>query len=135
MNLVKSLYERGYKRGDMLELFRFIDWLMVLPERLKENFKVEITRYEAAKKMRYVTSIERQAIQRGIEQSIEQGLLQMARTNVIEVLHLRFQSVPQDLLDRLQTITDPDHLKNLLGQAVMVGSVEEFERLSATGGA
>lgn len=131
MNLVKSLYERG----DMLELFRFIDWLMVLPERLKENFKVEITRYEAAKKMRYVTSIERQAIQRGIEQSIEQGLLQMARTNVIEVLHLRFQSVPQDLLDRLQTITDPDHLKNLLGQAVMVGSVEEFERLSATGGA
>ncbi|HMN28334.1 MAG TPA: hypothetical protein PKE45_09295, partial [Caldilineaceae bacterium] len=29
IDLVKGLYIRGYKRTDILELFRFIDWLMV----------------------------------------------------------------------------------------------------------
>ena len=32
LTLVKMLYQRGYTKEDILELFRFIDWLMVLPD-------------------------------------------------------------------------------------------------------
>ena len=32
--LAKSLYRRGWGRDDILELFRFIDWMLRLPEEL-----------------------------------------------------------------------------------------------------
>jgi hypothetical protein len=36
--LTRRLYERGYGKKDVLEIFRLIDWLMVLPEDLKVAF-------------------------------------------------------------------------------------------------
>ena len=36
--LVRMLYERGYSKQDILELFRFIDWVLVLPEELENDF-------------------------------------------------------------------------------------------------
>ena len=35
LRLIKSLYRRGYARQDILELFRFVDWLLALPEGLE----------------------------------------------------------------------------------------------------
>ena len=37
LRLVRSLYERGYQREDVQQLFRFIDWLMELPGDLDEG--------------------------------------------------------------------------------------------------
>jgi len=55
--LVRMLYERGCVRQDILELFRFIDWLLVLPEELEVEIEHEITTLEKEKTMPYVTSI------------------------------------------------------------------------------
>ncbi len=35
--LARSLYRRGYRRSDILELFRFIDWVLALPEDLERQ--------------------------------------------------------------------------------------------------
>jgi hypothetical protein len=32
VKLVRELYQRGYEREEVLELFRFVDWLLVLPD-------------------------------------------------------------------------------------------------------
>ncbi len=37
LSLVKGLYEQGFRREDILELFRFIDWLLALPDALARN--------------------------------------------------------------------------------------------------
>ncbi|MFP4350475.1 MAG: hypothetical protein ACLFQY_19455 [Desulfococcaceae bacterium] len=42
LHLVRLLLERGYDKKDILELFRFIDWLITLPEDLEIAFKVEV---------------------------------------------------------------------------------------------
>jgi len=63
--LIRKLYERGYKKQDVINLFHFIDWIMRLPEELEEDFRQEITRYEEEKKMRYVSSVERIGIKKG----------------------------------------------------------------------
>jgi hypothetical protein len=42
LSLVKGLYEKGYSREDVLELFRFIDWLLVLPEELGRRFQDQL---------------------------------------------------------------------------------------------
>jgi hypothetical protein len=57
--LVRGLYEKGYNRGQVLDLFRFIDWIIVLPESLSNSFWNDLKIYEEEKKMTYVTSIEK----------------------------------------------------------------------------
>ena len=40
LSLVKRLYEKGYERRDIVELFRFIDWLLRLPDELEPKKSV-----------------------------------------------------------------------------------------------
>ena len=47
LQLVRQLYERGYTRQDVLNLFRFIDWVLVLPADLEAHFQVELAKFEA----------------------------------------------------------------------------------------
>lgn len=42
----RMLYERNYSRENILELFRFIDWLMRLPTALEKELRREIDAYE-----------------------------------------------------------------------------------------
>ncbi len=65
MHLVRLLYEGGWDRRDVLELFRFIDWVLKLPEALAQQFNVEVNKLETERKMRYVTSIERMGHEQG----------------------------------------------------------------------
>jgi len=73
--LCKGLYSRGYSREDVILLFDFIDWLMRLPEAAEKLFYDEMNAFEEEGKMRYVNSIERIGIKKGIEQSIRRLLL------------------------------------------------------------
>jgi hypothetical protein len=125
LSLVKRLYERGYNREDVVRLFRFIDWLMVLPKELATGFKTEVRNYEEAKKMRYVTSIERLAIEEGIEQ----GILRNARDAAIEVLATRFGEVPNSYVETINAIDDPAVLKTLLKRAVAIDSIAQFQEV------
>ncbi len=68
--LTRRLYEQGFERQDIMELFLFVDWMMELPEGLKREFKVELEQYEQEKQMRYVSSIE--------EITIEETRIKMA---------------------------------------------------------
>jgi FMN phosphatase YigB (HAD superfamily) len=73
--LTRRLYEQGYKRQDILNLFRFIDWMMELPDALKQEFRAELEQYEQEKQMPYVTSIEQLAKQEE-RQAIALNMLQ-----------------------------------------------------------
>ena len=65
---VRRLYEWGYARKDALELFRFIDWVLTLPQGLEARFRTELARFEEETQMPYITSIERMGIEQGIQQ-------------------------------------------------------------------
>jgi hypothetical protein len=64
-HLTTMLYDQGYGEQDILELHRFLDWLMDLPEALERQFQVELKAFEEARQMKYVTTIERMAEARG----------------------------------------------------------------------
>lgn len=125
LSLVRQLFERGYSREDIQELFRFIDWVMVLPKELASSFKTEVRNYEETNRMRYVTSIERLAKEEGIEE----GILQNARENVIEVLETRFGEVPSAIVEAINGIEEPSVLKTLLKRAIAIPSTAEFQQL------
>ncbi|MCE2663455.1 MAG: cytosolic protein, partial [Microcystis sp. 53602_E8] len=113
------LYEQGYQREDILNLFKFIDWLMSLPTELEQEFQQELNQYEEEKRMPYITSVERMGM--------EKGMIQKARESVIDALEIRFENVPSELVDEISQIQDTSLLKNLLRQAITLDSISDFQ--------
>ena len=54
VRLVKGLYERGMDPEDVRRLFRFIDWVLELPEPLEQLFWDEIAAYQQEKRMPFI---------------------------------------------------------------------------------
>jgi len=83
--------------------------------------------------MPILSNIERRAMeagrQEGMQTGLQQGMLQTARSNVLEVLTVRFNSVPLDLTNRVNQIADIAILKDLLKRAISIGSIAEFEQI------
>ncbi|WP_236739124.1 transposase [[Phormidium ambiguum] IAM M-71] len=117
LSLVRRLYERGYTKNQILELFRFIEWMMILPDTIQQQFKFQIRRIEEEKQMPYITSFERDA------------KLEIARESVIKVLETRFLPLPDALIQRINSGNDIELLKQLLVSAVTINSVEEFGQM------
>ena len=66
--LIRLMYDRGYDRKTILELFRVIDWMLQLPAALEVAFRQELFTFEETKKMPYVTTVERAGIEKGYRQ-------------------------------------------------------------------
>ena len=124
LTLVKMLYRRGYSKTDILELFRFIDWLMILPEEAEAAFAKTLREFEEDMKMPYVTSVERQ----GIKQGMKQGVLEASREAVVDILEVRFENVPPTILDAVNELEDLSRLRMLRRKAATIASMEEFRQ-------
>lgn len=81
--------------------------------------------------MRYVTSVERIATERGLENGMQQGMQQTASTTLIEILEIRFGTVPEPVVKAISAIDDPLILNKLLRQVVMAESLDEFKPVYA----
>jgi len=92
-SLTRRLFERGYERQDILNLYRFIDWVLVLPEGLEREFQEDLQRFEQERQMQYVTSVERMAMQKG-----ERGL-------ILRQLTRRVGSVPESLQTQIEALS------------------------------
>jgi hypothetical protein len=120
LSLLKGLYARGYNREQILNLFRFINWMMTLPDYLEERLATNLTAYEEEIKMPYITPLERFATERGV--------LQERREAVIEVLQTRFNQIPENLVTTVLSLTNPELLKVLLRRASIVPTLEDFQQ-------
>ena len=80
--LTRRLYEQGYERQDILNLFRFLDWMMELPEGLKQVFRAELKQFEQERQMPYVTSIEQMGIEKGRQETQSEIALNMLKDNL-----------------------------------------------------
>ena len=133
LRLTKMLYERGYNRQDILYLYAFIDWLMALPSELETRFHEEFTRFEAEKKMRYVTSAERIGMEKGIRQGMQQGMQQGMCQGLLEGLELglelRFGAQGLRYLAEIRKIEDPDVLRAIHEGLKTVETVEELRSI------
>ncbi|TLY46733.1 MAG: hypothetical protein E6K54_08195 [Gammaproteobacteria bacterium] len=72
--LTRRLYEKGYNRDYVINLFKVIDWVLVLPKDLALEYKEKIHKLEEAKKVSYITSIEQLGREEGLQLGREEGL-------------------------------------------------------------
>ncbi|MEO1433237.1 MAG: cytosolic protein [Cyanobacteria bacterium J06633_8] len=126
--LVRGLYEKGFERQEVVNLFGFIDWMLTLPLELERQFWQEYSEYEENSKMRYVTSVERIGIQKGIEQGknqLRQGLIK----GIALGLKLKFGESGNNLLPEIEQVTDVDVLSAILDAIDTVDTVEQLRQV------
>ncbi|RKT45267.1 hypothetical protein BDD21_2703 [Thiocapsa rosea] len=116
--LIRLMYDRGYARKTILELFRVIDWMIQLPATLETAFRQEIFTYEESKQMPYVTTVERAGIEKGYRQGEADLLLWLIENKFgadsAEALRERIEAADSDTLRRwsvrILTADTPDAL-------------------------
>lgn len=112
LRLVRMLYQRDYSRQDVLELFRFIDWLVKLPEELEQQFWLEVNKDEEARRMPYITSVERIGMQRGLEMGLEKGREEGKLLLLLQQLNYRLGKLEPEVEARVRKLT-PKRLDKL----------------------
>ena len=120
-NLARLLYERGYNRKEIVDLYKVIDLMMALSEDLQLSFDQKFANYQEERKMPLVTNIERRAIEKTRKET--------QKENIIKFVQVRFGDIPQSLLENINQIDDISLLEQLLLSTIRVSSLEEFAQL------
>ena len=97
LSIARSVYNTGkYTRKEAVNLLRFIDWLIILPEELEKKFTEEIEKLEEVNKMPYVTTFEKYGYKKGIKEGIQKGKLEgklEGKTEIAERLYKKGYSI------------------------------------------
>ena len=103
MRLVRGLHESGYDKENVLNLFRFIDWILNLPKPLETEFWQELKAYEEDKKVPYITNVERIGYDRGIKEGKQTIAINMLKDSLPLETIARFTGLTIIQLQQLQT--------------------------------
>jgi hypothetical protein len=104
--LTTMLYEQGYSPQEIIDLFRFIDWVLTLPLELEEVFRNDLRNYEEEKKMTYITSFERIGIAKSeaklVIRQLNRRVGEISEETVAKISKLpidQLEQLGEDLLD------------------------------------
>ncbi len=98
--LMKMMYQRGYSEQEVIGLFRFIEWVMMLPPELEKAFKKDLIAYEDERNMPYISNLERESQKAGkVELVIK--LLNRRAGKVSEETLAKIEELPIGQLDQL----------------------------------
>ena len=128
LELCRSLFRRGYIRQEVIDLLRFIDWVMALPKELDNQFWITLQHFEEVQTMPYITSFERNAIQRGHTEGLQQGLQQGLRKSILTLLMFRFGVLTEAVTEKIAAIHSAEQLEQVMALALKSESLEAFVR-------
>jgi hypothetical protein len=103
LRLIRRLHESGYNKTDILNVYRFIDWILSLPKPLEQEFWQELKAYEEERKMPYITTGERIGYDRGKVEARRSIAINMLNDNLPLETIARFTGVTIAQLQQLQT--------------------------------
>ena len=117
LRLIRGLYEQGLSGKDVRELFRVIDWLMVLPPLQRELFWRDIAHFQEERKMPFITTPQWVGRCEGMREGIQLGL------------KLRFGEEGLKLMPEIEEIHEDEKLREILKALETAASPEEVRRL------
>jgi hypothetical protein len=118
--LTRRLYERGLSKQQIIDLYRFIDWVLKLPEPLELKYTDAIFQIEERLKMPYVSFVERRGEARGEARGEVRGASMIVRGQLEE----RFGPLPQSVVRRLEQ-ADAERLLTWGRRVLDAASLEE----------
>jgi hypothetical protein len=116
-----ELYQRGMKHETRLAIFKFIDWIMALPEEMDAELYKETEIFEETTTMPYMTTPQRIDMKRGLAQGIA------------AILEIKFGEAGQPLSERtnklIYKIKPPETFQKLMERLKYAQSLSEAEKL------
>jgi len=100
-SLIRRLYEQGLAERDIRNLYRFIDWVMILPKALEAEFWQEFKQFEQELTMPYITTGERIGYERGKEE----GKQEQTQALVFRLLQRRVGDLPDEVRQQVQSLS------------------------------
>jgi flagellar biosynthesis/type III secretory pathway protein FliH len=111
------------------QLFRVLDWMMALPPELEQSFRTEFARFEEARRMPYVTSIERLAreegLQEGLQKGLQKGVAEGFQAAILQLLELKFKKVAAKHAREVRAVREVERLQAVLRAASEANTVDE----------
>jgi hypothetical protein len=123
--LSRRLYQYGWTRDDIIRLYRFIDWIMVLPAEMENEYHQNLLAYEKEVNMQYITTAERIGMEKGIGIGEERGILLGSLQTVLE---MKFGARGLEIYPGIKRIRKRDRLEKILQTAKSAKSAEEVLR-------
>jgi hypothetical protein len=108
-SLIRRLYELGFPEKDIRNLYRFVDWVMILPKALEAEFWQDFKEFEQERAMSYITTGERIGYERGKQ---EEG-----QTIIVRQLQRRVGELSQEVKKQVQALPVED--LEALGEALL----------------
>ncbi len=118
-----ELYRRGLTREKILALYKFIDWIITVPEELENEIFEEVKAIEEAT-MPHITTAERIGMKKGVAQSIS-TVHQVVGT----VIELKFGDAGHGLSERTKRIQSLDLLQQLAERLKRASDMKEAEKI------
>jgi hypothetical protein len=134
LHLTRRLFERGLGRENIHNLYKFIDWVITLPQELEIQYNEQIHQLEKEYgKVAYITTAERIGMQKGFEQGILKGIAQGRQEGrqegeyvlLLRQLKHKFQVVPEHCLQRM-TKADAELLLQWGEKVLEAKTIEEI---------
>ncbi len=126
--LYRRLLARNLRRRDIIALFRFMDWLIELPEDFERELKTRVVALRKEKQMPYLAWFERKALEKGMQRGGRKG----RRLELLEAIELslnfRFGREGLALLPKAREVADLRRLRALQRAIFKVERVEELAR-------
>jgi hypothetical protein len=141
LRIVRGLYARGLGGDDVRKLFRFIDWLMALPDDLERAFWSDVLRIEEEHKMPFVTIGERIGREKGLEEGLALGRQEGRQEGVQEglregLLHgiefgleSKFGAAGTGLLDEIRSLRAVESLQQVFSALKTAQTFDEVRGL------
>lgn len=131
--LARRLYAQGHTREEIIRLYRFIDWLLRLPEALEATTWQQIRAFEEEQQMTYITTAERigrsiglaEGRTEGRAEGLTEGRTEGLREAIALTLTARFGAVEESVLPQLQQITDLGQLHTLFSRTLTSTTLDE----------
>jgi len=129
LTLIRRLYQIGFDRAEIVELFRFIDWLVQLPEDLDLQVWHQLQALEEVRRMPYVTSVERLGIARGRAEGLTEGLRAGLLRGLRPLLGLKFPAEGEALFAEVESVEDVTVLQRVVDAVPAAASPDDVRRL------
>ena len=126
-HLLRILLKAGLDQGHADGLFRFVDWLLSVPEEvemdIRRELREELRRSDA---MKYETPWEKKCRQEGRMEGRQEGQRAGCVDSTMAFLEARFGSVPSSIADALRSVDDPEEWRQIMRMAATAPDLNRF---------
>ena len=117
VEVVLLIYERFDNETERRRWYRYLDWLLALPEEYDLRMWDRVKELRKDKPMPYVTFADRQVRKMGRDEGRVEGRVEGRHEAIESVLQVRFPDSAAELMPRVKQVEDLDKLHELLEAA------------------